>query len=361
MRSNESYMEFLHSKSYRILFALAVVATWLSCKPGDGTAGYVTLEGQAENYTDSVLVLLNGENAALRSFDIRNDGTFGDTITLIQKGVFSLVNSDGSQGFPLFLRNGDKLHIKFNAEDINSSIDFSGTGEENNEYLKARMQLQSLLFNEINGLYDLDKQEFDSALTVKRNEVEALADGYSSLDSLLLAQDKEGTDQLFGYFRSNYEYMSRVNDLKGRPSPGFENYENYNGDRTSLSDFRNKYVYIDIWATWCAPCWREVPYLKELHSEFKDSNIEFVGISVDNQAQKAAWREAIERNQLAGVQLLAPSDFRSEFVQGYMIRDIPRFILIGPDGNIIDPNAPRPSDPALRQVFLEISGREAAM
>ena len=40
---------------------------------------------------------------------------------------------------------------------------------------------------------------------------------------------------------------------KGMKSPVFNNYENFNGERTSLSDLKGKYVYIDVWATWCGP------------------------------------------------------------------------------------------------------------
>ena len=56
---------------------------------------------------------------------------------------------------------------------------------------------------------------------------------------------------------------------KGMKSPVFNNYENFNGERTSLSDLKGKYVYIDVWATWCGPCIREIPSLKLLKKNTK--------------------------------------------------------------------------------------------
>jgi hypothetical protein len=49
-----------------------------------------------------------------------------------------------------------------------------------------------------------------------------------------------------------------------------------------------------------------------------------------------------------GVQLFADNDWNSEFMIKYGVTSIPRFILLGPDGNIVNSNAQRPSDPALQ-------------
>lgn len=55
--------------------------------------------------------------------------------------------------------------------------------------------------------------------------------------------------------------------------------------------------------------------------------------------------------ELGGIQLIADSDFESDFIQDYVIKGIPHFILINPDGNIVSAKAPRPSDPKLKEVL----------
>jgi len=131
---------------------------------------------------------------------------------------------------------------------------------------------------------------------------------------------------------------------KGQPSPKFIDYENYAGGTMSLDDLKGKYVYVDVWATWCGPCKAEIPYLKEVEKKYHDKNIEFVSISVDRPKAYDAWRKMVTDEALGGIQLYADNAFQSDFVQSYLIKGIPRFILIDPNGNIVSSNAPRPSD-----------------
>ncbi|WP_281765745.1 TlpA family protein disulfide reductase [Neptunitalea lumnitzerae] len=138
-----------------------------------------------------------------------------------------------------------------------------------------------------------------------------------------------------------YELFKKL--IAGAPSPTFKNYESIDRKEMSLADFKGKYVYIDVWATWCGPCKREIPYLKQVEEQFKDKNIEFVGISVDVKADKNTWRTFVEENELVGTQLFADKDWSSDFMVEYGVQYIPRFILIDTEGNIINAAAPNPS------------------
>ncbi len=153
--------------------------------------------------------------------------------------------------------------------------------------------------------------------------------------------------------QNTYEELLQIS--AGKDSPIFENYENFKGGTTSLADLKGKYVYMDIWAQWCGPCKREIPYLKEIEAEYHDKNIEFVSISIDRKKDYDKWRAMVEEKELGGIQLLADKDWNSQFVEEYLIKGIPRFILVDPQGKIVNSNAPRPSDQKLRKVFNDLN------
>jgi len=66
---------------------------------------------------------------------------------------------------------------------------------------------------------------------------------------------------------------------------------------------------------------------------------------------KDKWLKMVEDEQLQGVQIMSDKDWSSDFVTAYNIKGIPRFILIDKEGNIVDANAPRPSNPNLKELF----------
>ncbi|MGG6230479.1 TlpA family protein disulfide reductase [Tenacibaculum sp. SDUM215027] len=134
---------------------------------------------------------------------------------------------------------------------------------------------------------------------------------------------------------------------KGQPAPKFKDFVNYNGGTTSMDDLlgNDKYLYIDVWATWCAFCKREIPLLKRLEQEYHGKNIEFVSISVDDAESKEKWKETIQDREMTGIQLFSGKKQNElEWAQNFLIKGLPRFIIIDPDGNIVSPNAPAPSE-----------------
>lgn len=124
----------------------------------------------------------------------------------------------------------------------------------------------------------------------------------------------------------------------GRMSPEISAVD-IDGKEWKLADFRGKYIYIDMWATWCGPCRREMPYLKALEEKLSDAQIVFLGLSVDS--DKAKWEEMVKSGELTGVQLYLGTG--SSFQKAYKVEGIPRFILIDKEGKIISNDMYRPS------------------
>ena len=89
-----------------------------------------------------------------------------------------------------------------------------------------------------------------------------------------------------------------VAPLIGKPAPEFT-LEDLNGKKVSLADFKGKAVLINFWATWCAPCRVETPWLIELRSRYAAQGLEVVGISLDDIHRGNAEKLSEEKRQIA--------------------------------------------------------------
>lgn len=124
----------------------------------------------------------------------------------------------------------------------------------------------------------------------------------------------------------------------GKPSPDFLGTD-ISGKQYRVRDFRGKYVYIDMWATWCGPCQKELPYLKKLAEKYHGKNITFLGLSIDK--DKAKWEQRVKSGSLCGTQLHIGTG--TQFQKDYKIGGIPHFILLDPNGRIVNATMTRPS------------------
>lgn len=125
-----------------------------------------------------------------------------------------------------------------------------------------------------------------------------------------------------------------------------------NGKRFDLSDFNGKYVYMDIWATWCGPCKLQIPFMKELEKQFHDAPIHFVSVSLDKLEDKPVWEKMVRENQMSGVQLFAGRE--DNFGFDYKIEYIPTFIILDKEGNIMIDGAPAPMDYQTGEINLQL-------
>ena len=127
------------------------------------------------------------------------------------------------------------------------------------------------------------------------------------------------------------------------------------GNDVYLSDFKGKYIFIDIWATWCGPCKDEIPHLAALEKRMHGKNIAFLSISIDK--DKSAWEKMVKEKGMEGKQLHVGDDKQfKETIFGQMV-GVPRFILLDKTGKIVNPNlSTRPSNPEIDKLLLELEG-----
>lgn len=139
----------------------------------------------------------------------------------------------------------------------------------------------------------------------------------------------------------------------GSQSPIFK--ANYaDGSEFSIDDLKGKYVYIDVWATWCGPCKFEIPSLKKLEKKFHGKDIVFLSVSIDQDDQIEKWKNFVTKESLKGVQVHAPGAWENDLVKEYNITGIPRFILLDKEGKIITANATRPSEEITEKTISDL-------
>lgn len=128
--------------------------------------------------------------------------------------------------------------------------------------------------------------------------------------------------------------------IRIKTSPGAE-YTNFTavspeGKEISLSDLIGKtdYVFVDFWASWCGPCRRLIPVLKEIYASQPAGRLQIFSCSVDE--EESAWRKALEEEQMPWIQAREDNEHKCSYLYG--VQYIPYTILVDKDGKIVGVN-----------------------
>ena len=235
---------------------------------------------------------------------------------------------------------------------INASVErylkrkksFSDRTEEERLYLWETSKL-SKEYNFYDLLSTLNSTEFDENLIEYEKKMNSALEPLKKLNGY----EKE----LVKITKIVASWRERKDDYDNMPNDGDMSidfsYPNIAGEMISLSSFRGRLVYIDVWATWCGPCIAELPSLERLQKDYENMDIVFLSVSVDT--DKEAWEKMLTEDQLNGVQLWA--DGWSQITKSYAIFGIPRFMLVDRSGELIAVDAPRPSSNEIRSMIDE--------
>lgn len=160
---------------------------------------------------------------------------------------------------------------------------------------------------------------------------------------------KQLTDTAFiGYLRERYKYdmaeaVTLSTDLELLSA---------SGKRTNFKDllakYRGKMIYVDFWASWCAPCMADMPEARKLRHRYEGSrDVVFIYLSLDKQEQ--AWSNSIENALLVGVE----DNYRilnidsASLLKQIQLNTIPRCLLYDREGRLAYKDAPRASSPQI--------------
>lgn len=118
-----------------------------------------------------------------------------------------------------------------------------------------------------------------------------------------------------------------------------------------IGKYSGKVIYIDFWATWCGPCRQEIPHSKVLSAHFAGQDVVFLNLC--NRSDKKNWETLIKSEQMTGDHYLLSSDEYNILSNLFNIQGVPTYALIDRGGNIINKNAPRPSEGSMTIAALD--------
>jgi thiol-disulfide isomerase/thioredoxin len=179
---------------------------------------------------------------------------------------------------------------------------------------------------------------------VKVRFIEQHPDSYVSPTELLgiiNSQSLIATEQLYNLLtprikksRAGLLCSSEI-AIRKKTSPGttVSNFEtkDIDGRPVSLSQFRGKYILLDFWASWCVPCLKTIPHLKELYGRYHNKGFQIVAISVDKNSRD--WEEAVKKEKTYNWYNLLENKNIKELFKGIQV--LPTQLLVDPAGKII--------------------------
>lgn len=232
----------------------------------------------------------------------------------------------------------------------------------NNEYIAARKakqpdQVLDSMKEQLTTLKDQMEPMQEEMSKEDKKFIAAHPNSYVTANllrfSVMMMSLKEGEDayqHMSPVLQKSYagiEIKRTLDQLRkgspGNPATAFSSID-INGKPIRLSDYKGKYVLLDFWASWCAPCRKGNPHLKELYAAYQPKGLEIIGVASDD-SSKDAWKKAVTqdgigiwRHILTGREMdkvMKQQPNPKDIGENYGIQTLPTKVLIDPKGNII--------------------------
>lgn len=348
-------------KKYIILASAAALAVGCQGNKTATNGNAYTIEGKLQNAAPGQIYLFElGEQQfiARDTADISQDGTFSFQGEVKEPTLYRL-GLDQQNAMMMVLENKN-IKVEADARDLNTTAKF-----ENSE--------DSELFQELNKMVAESRQkemvlseQFNQAMSEgKTEEAEGYRKQYLGLQKEIkkfIAKHPQSIVSAFGtlslvnpqldfsfadsmltlytqhipesrYTKTLTERLSSMRTTAvGSVAPDFT-LPTPDGGSMALSELRGKYVLIDFWASWCAPCRKENPNVVKMYNKYKDKGFEIFGVSLDQSREK--WLKAVADDKLTWPQVSDLKGWESSAAQLYQVDAIPQTILLDREGRII--------------------------
>ncbi|WP_419213625.1 redoxin domain-containing protein [Maribacter sp. X9] len=262
---------------------------------------------------------------------IKGQDKLSDTVEIVDDGP-------SMKNVALFYLEG-RLDITF---DSSGMATYAGGGEEQKSWLEWQVMSQAMA-DSLNGESTLEGiQHLVGRFVHKYPDRYAAVDLMDIVTQGPIQYDLVGPmyDDLSERMKSSSKVLSWKPELDKAKAyetgeivaQGFT-MDDPNGDPVSLDSYKGKYVLLDFWASWCAPCRAENPNVLAAYEKFRDDDFTILAVSIDT--DREAWLKAIKEDGLPWTHIsdLKGSDNRA--AKAYGVNAIPDNFLINPEGKIV--------------------------
>lgn len=334
----------------------------------------ITVKGSVEfpddRFNIHILYRDNAEKIIIDSLMLNDDNTFEKVITLPAPGKYTL-NCQNWEMVSFWGENED-IEINFRGQDTarvkikNPPYRHIESSGKNNELMNwvnfldfqtyqamiaAGREIHAASVSSCEDWINYAADGYNKVYDVGDSNIDYLATYFGHLNSAITliprVKNQEVKKNLIAYFEKNKadyppfikykkEAAAKTESLnkveEGASAPSFTYFLTDGSQKDNIKQFEGKYLLVDFWASWCGPCRKSIPILKELYAKYESKGFEILSVSIDE--KKESWLKALSEENMTWMQAHT-SNSGKEVMGTYQFNGIPFFVLIDKDGTIV--------------------------